>query len=101
MKIAHIPLYRCKARNTDEFINLTACNGNAYATSTLWLCSLCFRKTQRYSLLEDKSVEKYKERTVIKWNILMHHPGLYLCFFSVMIHSTLPCFNLKCAIASE
>lgn len=42
-------LYRCKARNTDEFINLTACNGKAYATSTLWLCSLCFRKTQRYS----------------------------------------------------
>lgn len=44
--------YRCKGRNADEFINLTVCNGNAYATSTLWLCSLLGRKTQRYSLLE-------------------------------------------------
>lgn len=47
--------YRYKARNTDEFINLTVCNGNAYATSVLWLCSLLFRKKQRYSLLEDKA----------------------------------------------
>lgn len=94
--------YRYKGRNTDEFINLTVCNGNAYATSTLWLYSLLLRKTQIFIIRgQGKSVEKYKERNVIKWSILMQHPMLYLCFFFVMIYSTLTCFDLKHVIASE
>lgn len=90
-------LYRRKGRNPDEFRNLTVCKRIAYATSILWLRSLLFRKTQRYSLLEDKStVWKNTEKEMcIKWSILMQHPIVYLCFFSVMIHSTLPCFSLK------